>query len=188
MKDNNQHVICFPQGREKKYRLLFGLRSRIEYLERIFKAKELLGGRTCGRKKTWLTIFDKCHNRLLNDLKNKIKRAGLTIEKFCAAVSIVYGDFSDRAAHSVPFPPEVKEADINEVIELLEVDNDENITKALYILTRKLSLVNDEDVDVSSEQLSTSDSNIVFQERRSSKSNDNGDSAETGVGEPMSSE
>ena len=115
-----------------------------------------------------------------NDLKNKIKLAGLTIEEFCAAVSIVYGDFSDRAAHSVPLPPEVKEADINEIIELLEVDNDENITKTLDILTKKLSLVNDED-DVSSEQLSTSDSNIVFQVRRSSDSNDNGDSAETGV-------
>ncbi len=151
MKDNNQHVICFPQGREKKYRLLLGLRSRIEHLERIFRAKKLLGGRTCGRKETWLTIFDKCRHRLLNDLKNKIKLAGLTIEQFCAAVSIVYGDFSDRAAHSVPLPPEVKEKDINEIIKLLEVHDDENISKTLYLLTRKLCLVNDEDVDVSSE-------------------------------------
>ena len=139
-------------------------------MEKIFNAKELLNGQKCGREETWLTIFDLGRHRMLNDLKKKIHDAGLKVEEFCQAVSIVYGDFFDRAAHGIPLPPEIQDKDILEVVELLEVDTDEPTTKTLDILIRKLSLVNDEDVDVSSKKDSSSDSNVSF--RDSSKSAD----------------
>ena len=96
------------------------------------------------------------HHRLLNDLKKKIRDAGLTVEEFCEAIGIIYGDFTDRAAHSVPLPPEIKDADLLEVAKLLEVDMYEHTTKTLDILVRKLCLVNDEDVDVAPQNSSKS--------------------------------
>lgn len=138
-----------------------GFRGRIEYLERIFDAKNLLNGVKCSREDTWLTIMDKGRHRLLNDLKIKIHNAGLKIEEFCQAIGVIYGDTSDRAAHNVVLPKEIKATELSEIMELLEIECDESIEAALIILKQKLKLVDDKDVPALLNS-SSSDSNVSF--------------------------
>ena len=144
-----------------------GVRSRIERLESIFRAKDLLAGKKSNRVDTWLTIFDIGKNRMITDLKNKIIECGMTTEEFCDAVGIIYGDFSDRAAHGVPLPKEIRDADITEVVRLLEVDDDEPIEKTLIILVKKLKLVNK--LIVEEDGSTSSVSGISFEEEDANK-------------------
>lgn len=154
------NINCFSQAKEKKYRILLGFRGRIEYLQKIFDANNLLNGVKCSREDIWLTIMDKGRHRLLNDLKIKIHNAGLKIEEFCQAIGIIYGDTSDRAAHNVVLPKEIKDTQLSEVLELLDIECDESIEATLNILKQKLKLVDDKDVPA--ELNSSSDSNVSF--------------------------
>jgi len=104
--------------------------------------------------------MDKGRHRLLNDLKIKIHNAGLKVEEFCQAIGVIYGDTSDCAAHNVVLPKEIKDTELSEIMELLEIECDESIEAALIILKQKLKLVDDKDVPALLN--SSSDSNVSF--------------------------
>ncbi len=78
---------------------------------------------------------------MLNDLRNKIFESNMKIEEFCTGIGLLYGDFSDRAAHRVPLPAEIKNKDEKDVLTLLELDNDEQTEKTIDLLIRVLKLV-----------------------------------------------
>ena len=155
------------QENEKKYRLLLGVRSRIEYLEELFNPNHSLTKGKKPRIDTWLTILDLCTHRLINDLKVKIRNSGLTDQEFCESVGVLYGDFNDRAAHRVPRPREIKNKNIDEVMELLEVQEDEPVGLTLNIIIKPLKII---PAPEALNETSSSDSVVHF--KRENESND----------------
>jgi len=78
----------------------------------------------------------------VRDLLNEINQIeGLTVDWFCRAISIIYGDFNDWAAHNVPLPPNITEEDISYVTTIIKVKDDEHIKETIKILIRSFKLI-----------------------------------------------
>lgn len=87
------------------------------------------------RAERWLTWFDTKQNDLfVKEFKTKIEAAGLSTELFCKSLHVLYGDFSDRAAHRIPLPNEITEADIDRLVKLIGVFGDTPVKAVVKIL------------------------------------------------------
>lgn len=89
--------------------------------------------------------MDDSRHSLMRDLKRRIDKVrSLTVEIFCWAVEILYGNFSDRAAHAVAMSAEIQSTDIIQGLQLIEALPDEPYKKTVEILISSLRLSEDD--------------------------------------------
>ena len=118
---------------------MLALRSRIEFLQKLLWP--IHKRKPDNRYETWLDIME-LDDPAVRDLLNEINQIeGLTVDWFCRAISIIYGDFNDRAAHDVPLPPNITDEDISYVTTIIKVKDDEPIKETIKILIRSFRLI-----------------------------------------------
>jgi len=122
--------------------MILSIRSRIEFLEEFLDVpthEPSTGKHLIRRDERWLTYFDtKEKDGFAVELKKRIEAAGSNVETFCKSLQVLYGDFSDRAAHRVPLPDEVTDEDINNVLKQIGVYKDKPVKAAIIVLIEPL--------------------------------------------------
>lgn len=51
----------------------------------------------------------------MNEFRKMFRKSGFTVDFFLSTLIDIYGEFSDRAAHNIPFPKKVKPENIEEM-------------------------------------------------------------------------
>lgn len=112
------------QNERNKTTLILKVRSRIEELERKFLTRQMLD--TYSRREKWDNILNKQTRFFRRNIELQQFRASVTIanDVFINTVVLLYGDFSDIAAHMVFYPiPHTRDA-IKQMFEDLGITAD----------------------------------------------------------------
>ncbi len=113
-----------------KFQLLLATRSRIEYLETSFNVPPKIHK----RKDKWHWILKQKKQKRVDIILDRLNKTEISTVDFVTAITVLYGDFSDRAAHRVPFPKIFSERTVDEIVDLLEVEDDDYIRKSLHVI------------------------------------------------------
>lgn len=121
--------------------MMLSVRSRIEFLEEFLGVPTdfRTGKSITHREERWLTYFDvKKDDVFAMEQKKRVEDQRSSIEVFCKSISVLYGDFSDRAAHRVPLPVTVNETDIDQLLKQIGVYKDKPVKIAVKVLIQPL--------------------------------------------------
>ncbi|XP_065219630.1 uncharacterized protein LOC135845092 [Planococcus citri] len=131
-----QELECSLRA-EKKYRFILWIRWRIEVLEKLIGVPDsdpISGKPITSRYEKWIAFFSKKTDRYVIEMEDKIKDHGSTIDLFCKAVRVLYGDFVDPAAYYIRRPDEITGGDIDNVLELIGVAGNLSVKAAIEVL------------------------------------------------------
>ena len=123
----------------RKCQVLLGLRSRIEFIEGKYLWPDNVRKPNTRREK-WMELLTSENKnftrstRIMELRKRVFEQYKISAASFVNNVCILYGEFSDNAAHKIKLPRNITESMVDEVYDLISIPEYQDLRQTIEII------------------------------------------------------